>query len=495
MGLISYVKNKIRHFLLQENPNPQITINQKNDFFAACAIYRIWYRGDSSELSELYAQLDVPSSYFWKARSTHGLEIRKLHTGLPKLTVNVLTNIIKHDYNGIEFTDREASAVHENTWAEIEKENSFCERVEDCVRNVLIVGDGAFKITFDKDISELPIIEFVSGENVDFVRNRGRVTEVVFNTEYSHRSRKYELKERYGKGYILYELYDSSGKQVPFDTIPQTEWISCGGWKFDSSVMLAVPVLYGCDERYEGRGESIFEAKTDCYDSLDECWSQWMDALRAGRTDTYIPENLIPRDEETGRLLTPNPFDNRFIAVASDMSSPESGKKIMREQSPIQHDSYLATYITALDLCLQGVISPSTLGIDTKKLDNAEAQREKEKTTLYTRGKLVEMLEKALPEVVISAVCAVQISKHEQAVKPDAVKVKFGEYANPSFESQVETIGKARAQGIMSIEASVDELYGDSRSQDWKKEETERLKAEQGISVQDETAVSDDGLL
>ena len=56
--------------------------------------------------------------------------------------------------------------------------------------------------------------------------------------------------------------------------------------------------------------------------------------------------------------------------------------------------------MTALDLCLQGIISPSTLGIDVKKLDNAEAQREKEKATLYTRNAIVEALQEELPEVI-----------------------------------------------------------------------------------------------
>ena len=36
--------------------------------------------------------------------------------------------------------------------------------------------------------------------------------------------------------------------------------------------------------------------------------------------------------------------------------------------------------------------------------------------------------------------------------------------------------------GIMSIEASVDELYGDTKDDEWKQEEIARLKAEQGIS-------------
>ena len=44
----------------------------------------------------------------------------------------------------------------------------------------------------------------------------------------------------------------------------------------------------------------------------------------------------------------------------------------------------------------------------------------------------------------------------------------------------------------MSIEASIDELYGDSRDDEWKKEEVERLKAEQGIVDVQEPAVNMD---
>ena len=72
------------------------------------------------------------------------------------------------------------------------------------------------------------------------------------------------------------------------------------------------------------------------------------------------------------------------------------------------------------------------------------------------------------------------------------VDVDFGEYANPSFEAQVETVSKGKQGGIMSIEASVDELYGDSKDEDWKKEEVARLKAEQGIVDIEEPAVNYD---
>lgn len=494
MGLINFMKNKIRHFIVDTVGSSQpIVINQRVDFFGSCAINRIWYRGDSQELMDLYRQLDVPGEMFWHSVNSAGQDMRRIHTGLPKLIVKVLTNIVINDYDGVEFGDTNASTLSQETWKKIEEKNHLDKIIEKCIKNTLVTGDGAFKISFDRRISDLPIIEFIKGENIDFEYERGNITEVVFTTEYVHSGQKYEFKEHYGYGYIKYELLNSNGKRIPNNSIPQTEWVQSDGVSFDDTVILAVPVLYGENEKYDGRGESIFEGKLDNFDSFDEVWSQWMDALRTNRTKEYIPINLLPVDENTGATLKPNPFDNRFIAIADNMSSANAENKVVRENGVIPHDSYLATYITALDLCLQGIISPSTLGIDTKKLDNSEAQREKEKTTLYTRGNIVEMLNGAIPKLVVSAVCANQIWLKQPVDKPQNVSVKFGEYANPSFESQVETVGKAKAQNIISTETAVDELYGDSRTKEWKKEEVSRIKAEQGIVEVDESGANDDG--
>ncbi len=65
--------------------------------------------------------------------------------------------------------------------------------------------------------------------------------------------------------------------------------------------------------------------------------------------------------------------------------------------------------------------------------------------------------------------------------------MNFGEYANPSFEAVVETVTKAKQGGIMSIEASVDEVYGDTKDDDWKAEEVQRIKAQTGVESMSET--------
>jgi hypothetical protein len=479
------IAHKMRSFLKIYTANGQdFKINELLDFDSNVAVNKIWYRGDSYELSQLYRQLDDNQYGFWGSVPTAGIEIRKIHTGLPKTMVNILSGIVADDMQDVQFVH----IADDELWEDIAKENTFDTLVKSAISKVLYTGDGAFKISIDTDMSQLPIVEFYEADRIQLVRKRGRITEIIFKTSYTKDTHSYILYEHYGKGYIHYELKNAYDKLVDLDTIPQTAGLTDVSW--DEKFMMAEYVSFYSSDKFEGRGQSVFDAKRDNFDAVDEAWSQWIDALRAGRTKVYIPENLIPRNPNTGELMKPNSFDNRFIKLSPSLAENDSGK-ISTESATIQHESYLATYITALDLCLQGLISPSTLGIDTKKLDNAEAQREKEKATLYTRQTIVAELQRVLPALIQDIFYAYQTLNNLPAKEVEC-DVTFGEYANPSFESQVETVGKAKAQGIMSIEASIDELYGDSRDDEWKKEEVARLKAEQGIVDMEEPAVNMD---
>lgn len=479
------IKKGLRSWLDITPSSPyNIRIREVLDFETNAIRNRIWYRGDSNELVQLYEQCpEYADKYkFWASKCTPGMEMRKIHTGLPGLIVRMLAAITLADMNDFDFPNSE---VQRKLWEEIAKENKFSKKMEKALKEILYIGDGAFKVTIDTQVSEYPILEWYPGERVEFAYQRDRIREVIFKTPYREHGQNYVLNERYGYGYIKNELY-SGEKQVDLSLTEATKHLS--EWLFDENVILAVPIMVYESAKYEGRGGSIFDGKLDSFDAFDEAWSQWMDALRAGRARTYIPESYIPRDPETGVLMKPSPFDNRFIAGDDNMS--EGGKnEIHTEQPDIPHESYLSSYVTALDLCLQGLISPSTLGIDMKKLDNAEAQREKEKATLYTRNAIVEALQETLPELVSASINAYNIL-HNQSVEEVKVDIPFGEYANPSFESQVETVSKGKQGGIMSIEASVEELYGDSKDEEWKKEEIARLKAEQGIQDMEEPGVN-----
>ena len=499
MGLIRTMMNKTREGLrtfLQITPAAEtvIQIDEGMDFLTNCAKNRIWYNGRSRQLSQLYKSLDgVQKSMFWAASMTQGLEIRKLHTGLPKVIIDMLTYIVANDFNGVQIQS-EGNKTYEGTWNTLAKSNDFETKIEEFLRDICTVGDGAFKLSYDSEISKDVIIEWYPAERVKFVRRRGRIVEVKFYTDYYKSGRKYQFIERYGFGYITYELIDDNDKPVPLSLFDETAWAEGQNISFDKSVTFAVPAIMGSHPQYKGRGVSLIDSKDDAGDALDEVFSQWMDALRAGRTKQMFPERLVPRDPNTGELAAPNPFDNRFIVVGDDNMQEGKSNGIQTETPNSPSESYLAAYITALDLYLQGLVSPSTIGIDVKKLDNAEAQREKEKTTLYTRQKLVGLVESVIPKLVLAALNAQELLTKGGAPVSEAleIKVKFGEYANPSFESQVETVSKARTGGVMSIKTSIDELYGDSKDDDWKNEEERRIKEENGIAAVEESSEADD---
>lgn len=492
MGFKDYMRDKMQSFLQIQPPRAYtINIDGMLDWKGNAIKNKIWYRGDSTELDFLYKQIDMylERQMFWASIPTAGMEIAKRHTGMPAIIVDTLASIVTNNLTDIKIDDPEQQRIWDKTF----KENKFEKLLNNAITGSLHVGDGAFKVAFDPDISDFPILEYVDGERIEFRYTRGRITEIVFCSEIVTADDKHlTLKEHYGFGYIKYQLFDGD-TEVGIADYPETERYV--DFEFsrgvDEKYMLAVPLMFYQSEKYIGRGRSIFDKKIDAFDGLDEAWSQWLDALRSGRTRVYIPVNLIPRDPNTGQPRRPNPFDDRYILTEADLHEG-AVNKVMTESAPIQYDSYLGTYITALELALQGLISPSTIGIDVKKLDNAEAQREKEKVTLYTRSVLVEALQEDLELLVKNTLKAYYEWKAGPEIIDPKVEIIFGDYANPSFESQIQTITMARQGGVMSIETVVDELYGDSREVAWKKGEVARLKKEYGIEEKEEPSVNMD---
>ena len=277
---------------------------------------------------------------------------------------------------------------------------------------------------------------------------------------------------------------------MKLNTLPETAIYE--DTAFDGDYIMGVPLVFFTSNKWKGRGKALFEGKTDDLDALDEVISQWLDAVRKGRVNRYIPEDMVPRDPNTGQLIEPNEFDNDYIAIGAVKKEGYSDK-IEVVQPQISYEAYLNSYSAFMDLVLQGIISPATLGIDLKKTDNADSQREKEKITTHTRGTLVKVLCKVLPELV-SKIMMTYDQMHEKAPGEYKVSVKFGEYAAPGFDAVVETVSKARTGGVMSIEKSIDEMYGDTLTEDEKAKEVKRIKIEQGIFETEEPGLNTEGV-
>lgn len=491
MGIKSMIQNWLG---IEPASNSSIVIHEPLSYEANAMRNRILYRGDPSEIEQFFKQAveagtgdSVSAARFWAAVPSKGLQIRKIHSGLPGMIANTLANVVVTDMLDVEVT--KPAEEYSEIWKQIAEENDIRELLSEAVQQILAVGDGAFKISYDTAISELPILEFYAGERVKYVMKRGRVQEVQFLTRYKWNNRFYKLTEKYGINYIRYVLTNDKDEEMDLSILPETADLV--DVEFAGDFMMAVPCMVYKSPKWPGRGRSIYDLKVDAFDALDETISQWQDAIRLGRIKRYIPATLLPRNPETGAVITPSPFDNQYIAVKGSLAEG-SQEKITTEQPTINYEGFVLTYVNNLDICLQGLISPSTLGIDTKKLDNAEAQREKEKTTLYTRAQIVSVMQKTVEELVQVTLKAhmVRLGRSIQDVE---CEVEFGEYANPSFEAQIETVGKAAASQIMSIDTQVETLWGDTKEEEWIKDEIARIKNEKGIAEVMEPSVVPNG--
>jgi len=181
MGVINdKLKDIVRNWLnIQPSPGNSVTIQEVNTFECSCFRNLIWYRGDASELHQYYTQTDdmMGNAKFWAAESSNGIDFRKIHTGLPAMIVDMLADIIVDSFNKITVLDNEEA---QEVWKEIAEDNEFKDLIKQAIIDVFVENDGAFKISYDTDISKYPIIEFYPGSKVEFEYTRGRVTAIIF---------------------------------------------------------------------------------------------------------------------------------------------------------------------------------------------------------------------------------------------------------------------------------------------------------------------------
>ena len=460
---------------LRPAPERTVVIREPMSFRANVMKNRLWYRGEPAELEQFFRQTAIAETdraRFWAAAPQS--RVRKLHSGLVGTVVDRYRDIVLRDFDGFCFGQTEESHALQERWETVAAACRFEALLGEAVTGALVTGDGAFKL-YMRPGDTAPRAAFYEADRVEYEGDPRCPEEIRFYTPYRQADREYRLEECYGRGYVRYRLTDEEGRDIPLSRLDETCMLQNAA--FDRSIMLAVPFMILGGGKWPGRGKALFDGKTDSLDALDEVLSQWIDAVRMGRVKRYIPEDLVPRDPETGRVMEPNPFDNAYIAVGSSCAegTPE---KIEVSQPEIAVEAYHTSWAAFLDMALQGVMSPTTLGIDLKKTDNAEAQREKEQITLHVRGRIVDALSEALPRLAEVMLQAEDLMAGRRA-GTYRLSARFGEYANPDFGSAVESVAKARSAGIMSVEQAVEELYGDAWSPEDKAAEARRIRGEQ----------------
>lgn len=113
MNISVRMRNVVRNWLrIQPADDQTITIRETTGFEANCMRNRIWYRGDASEIEQLFKSLGqdtVSAARFWSAAPST-TDVRKAHSGIPAIMVDTLAYLIKSDLNAVKFSNENAGA-------------------------------------------------------------------------------------------------------------------------------------------------------------------------------------------------------------------------------------------------------------------------------------------------------------------------------------------------------------------------------------------------
>lgn len=477
--------------------------------------YNVWYAGDADELLNFYTRANMidyntdplynrnKKSYFWAVSSTES-DIKRTHSGQPRNIVDTLVDII--GLPSIFIGDDKLEKIDKRL-KDILEENNFDRLLLQKARPLTFVeGWGAWKINWDTSLSDNPVLLYYRADAVDFIfRNDKQLVAIIYKDYY---------QDEKGRNYVLFETRRIEKKEVKDDvtgiksTVPclliekelfqitgQSEVLKKMELKdlpqlkdtkesiivtnFNS--FLGAPSIIYEDNHDDVYGRSIFTGKIDLFDDLDQCYSQAANTVRRSTSIEYFNTQYLEKNDE-GMPVMPHAFDRKYIAYKGGRTGDgtfDNNGPVQVVQPRLDFTSYSVEEQNILINILSGIMSPATLGIDVAKKDNAAAQREKEKVTIFTRNTVIYEETKIFKRLANDLLVAWELMHTGQVTcKKYDISVQYEEFADASFENKLETVLAGWQAGIMSDETALKYLHGDRLSKEMFKKELEWVQAQ-----------------
>lgn len=474
MGFFRTVQDwvrKIIYSLKKVNKTEQQTplVDERISHANFCYLMEIIARNDITEICDVARTLRRGQNSFWASVLPTDM-IFCMTSGLASLIINKLTDITNELMTGVEINNKE----YQDIFTELDTELNIKRNVIKAEKKVLLVGDGAFFLYVKNGKVKY---KFLAGRNVEFIYDSfDDLVEIDALKVYTVNNIDYLLKERYGKGFIKYELYDEFDQQVPLSRVPQIaslqniEFKDADGNYIDQ--MFAIKFSIYDSDRYEGRGASIFENKVDYLDALDEILSQRQTELRKATSNVYVPNIYIDNDENGKPLMESTIFNSYYRVGATDTEHA----KIESTQFDLRSDEYSKAEEDMEDHILSGLLDKASFKHGSV-VNNTELSLQSEMITIKTTNTIKVAIQEDIPELIYAIIYLNDLmNERVTTLDKNDIKINIEEYGNPSFETQVEMTVKLN--GLIPDKERLEILYGNTKTEEEIDEMVEQLKAE-----------------
>lgn len=442
-----------------------------------------WYEGDGDRLLNFYTRtLNIDynyepfydrnkRNYFWAESATEE-DIKRTHSGIVKTIIDTITGICGEPKITGKYIDNELQGILD--------ENEFYTALyaQEQMPLTLVEGWGAYKIDWDTDLSDRPIVMYYRANDVGFIKRYKRIIGIIYKDFYTDGKKKYLVVEtRYRKNGNLYidkdafevfadddELKPIALKELKFlsNTDDRIEVTNYNGF-------LGVPCIFFKDTEGTRPGRSIIENKIDLCDDYDQCFSQRANTVRESTPMSYYDTSYLERDPATNLPIAPKSFNRKYTTYKGTVNADgiNEGKGPVTVTQPkldfLQYDGEAAALLTEI---VNGILSPASLGVDLAKKDNADAQREKEKVTVFTRNKILKSETVILKKLMNELMCAQELMNTGSiTTKEYDIDVEFSEFADDSFENKIGTLSTPLSLKAISPKMYLKKLYGNSLSE------------------------------
>ena len=363
------------------------------------------------------------------------------------------------------------------------------------------IGDGAYHVRFDPEVSDYPIIEFVTAERLFLVKKGGRTVsygikqQVIINDEeqpfelhtiYSKRRKKYTKggAVRYRDDGVLQEfrIWDGS-RYHDRDTELKKTVFEAYGIKQEKSVLpLAdIPVIYlpctlnntqGAGAFGDARPYGIVFGLESVSSALDEILSSCTDTVRKCFPFLLIDEQMIPSNLEGDK--DKGAFSTRKHSFVLPRNAKEAEKLLQMIQSKLNTTEYVEAAKFQINIALNKAgINAATLGLQLSGHVEAEAtQNAKERNSIRTRNALAADFERYLSKLFAvllqyedyingNVVARDRATGNEAFVVDDynGIKVSFRKYIVDTPEEVSAVLAQKVQSNLMSVFAAVAEQH------------------------------------
>lgn len=455
---------------------------------------KTWYDGDSDRLANLYrvdAMIDFRTEpFYWKNRrrffwATAVLEdeYKLSHSGFARDMVDTTVTIIGTP------NVKCADPADLETLNRILDANSFWATYRQIqMPMTLVAGWGAYKIDWNAHVyGNVPCISFTSAPDVVIHKVGPMTIGMTFLHWYSDlKGGKMLLSETRAKTdngtyAIEYKAFKASGDESLCECDPTeipnmrkpVDWTN-------NPVPFAVPCSFYADTLYGYCGKGIFSGKIDLLDALDQALSQMDNTVRRAAPLDIFDLEYCERDRVTKLPKLPRTFERRFIGIRGAKNadgSSAANKPVDTIQPAVNVDMFLQHIDELKRTIIGGHLSPASMGLDVAKKDNADAQREKEKQTIFTRNHLTKEESAVLKELFNQTLIAHEFLAKGKITKTDyGVSVEYDEFSDASYESKMESLSAALSVGAISPRMFVERVYGRTISEEDKALEIKALE-------------------